>query len=79
MAEAAGVLGATTAAATVNAALEDVVKRRTAGEFRGTTTEAAAVRPSVEEAARRRKAEQFLAWLADGGLPGLTGPVEQGM
>ena len=50
LAEAAGIFGTTTAAATVNAALEDAVKRR--------------------------KRASFLSWLAEGGLPDLTGPVE---
>ncbi|GAB7187815.1 hypothetical protein ATKI12_7646 [Kitasatospora sp. Ki12] len=52
LAEAAEIFGTTTKVATVNAALEDVVKRR--------------------------KREAFMAWLAEGGLPDLTGPVEEG-
>ncbi|WP_412077658.1 type II toxin-antitoxin system VapB family antitoxin [Streptomyces xanthophaeus] len=50
LAEAAEIFGTKTKVATVNAALEDVVKRR--------------------------KREEFLNWLAEGGLPDLTGPVE---
>jgi Arc/MetJ family transcription regulator len=50
LAEAAEIFGTTTKVATVNAALEDVVKRR--------------------------KRASFLGWLAEGGLPDLTGPVE---
>ncbi|MFJ6770942.1 type II toxin-antitoxin system VapB family antitoxin [Kitasatospora sp. NPDC091257] len=52
LAEAAEILGTTTKVATVNAALEDLVKRR--------------------------KRETFMDWLAEGGLPDLTGPVEKG-
>ncbi|MFF7211251.1 type II toxin-antitoxin system VapB family antitoxin [Streptomyces sp. NPDC008238] len=47
LAEAAEIFGTTTKVATVNAALEDVIKRR--------------------------KRASFLNWLAEGGLPGLTG------
>ncbi|MCX5209521.1 type II toxin-antitoxin system VapB family antitoxin [Kitasatospora sp. NBC_00240] len=50
LAEAAEIFGTTTKVATVNAALEDVVKRR--------------------------KRASFLNWLAEGGLPDLTGPVD---
>lgn len=52
LAEAARIFGTTTKVATVNAALEDVIKRR--------------------------KRESFLDWLAEGGLPDLTGPVREG-
>ncbi|MFD8751863.1 type II toxin-antitoxin system VapB family antitoxin [Kitasatospora sp. NPDC059577] len=52
LAEAAGIFGTTTKVATVNAALEDAVKRR--------------------------KGQEFLDWLAEGGLPDLTGPVDKG-
>uniref|UniRef100_A0AAU2A898 Type II toxin-antitoxin system VapB family antitoxin n=1 Tax=Streptomyces sp. NBC_00093 TaxID=2975649 RepID=A0AAU2A898_9ACTN len=50
LAEAAGISGTTTTAATVNAALVDAVKRR--------------------------KRASFLGWLAEGGLPNLTGTAE---
>ncbi|MFJ3217096.1 type II toxin-antitoxin system VapB family antitoxin [Kitasatospora sp. NPDC086801] len=52
LAEAAEILGTTTKVATVNAALQDLVKRR--------------------------KREAFMTWLAEGGLPDLTGPVDKG-
>ncbi|WP_329384089.1 type II toxin-antitoxin system VapB family antitoxin [Streptomyces sp. NBC_01351] len=51
LAEAAKIFGTKTKVATVNAALEDVVKRR--------------------------DREEFLNWIAEGGLPDLTGPVEE--
>ncbi|MET9873904.1 type II toxin-antitoxin system VapB family antitoxin [Actinacidiphila glaucinigra] len=49
LAEAAEIFGTTTKVATVNAALEDVIKRR--------------------------KRASFLNWLAEGGLPDLTGEI----
>ena len=30
----------------------------------------------LEEETKRRKRASFLGWLEEGGLPGLTGPVE---
>lgn len=33
---------------------------------------------ALEELVKRRKREAFMAWLAEGGLPDLTGPVERG-
>jgi Arc/MetJ family transcription regulator len=44
-----------------------------AAEVFGTTTEAATVNAALEDAVKRRKRASLLDWLADGGLPGLTG------
>lgn len=48
-----------------------------AAEIFGTTTKVATVNAALEDAIKRRKRESFLNWLAEGGLPGLTGPVEE--
>lgn len=48
-----------------------------AAEIFGTTTEADTVTAALEEAVKRRKREAFMDWLAEGGLPDLTGPVEK--
>ncbi|KRC99456.1 MULTISPECIES: type II toxin-antitoxin system VapB family antitoxin [unclassified Streptomyces] len=46
-----------------------------AAEIFGTTTKVATVNAALEDAVKRRKRESFLGWLAEGGLPDLTGPV----
>ncbi|MEU5524653.1 type II toxin-antitoxin system VapB family antitoxin [Streptomyces sp. NPDC047860] len=48
-----------------------------AAEIFGTTTKVATVNAALEDAIKRRKRESFLNWLAEGGLPDLTGPVEE--
>ncbi|MGW6916060.1 type II toxin-antitoxin system VapB family antitoxin [Kitasatospora sp. NPDC054939] len=48
-----------------------------AAEIFGTTTKVATVNAALEDAIKRRRREEFLGWLAEGGLPDLTGPVEQ--
>ncbi|MFJ4849419.1 MULTISPECIES: type II toxin-antitoxin system VapB family antitoxin [unclassified Streptomyces] len=47
-----------------------------AAEIFGTTTKVATVNAALEDAVKRRKRASFLEWLADGGLPDLTGPVD---
>lgn len=47
-----------------------------AAEIFGTTTKVATVNAALEDAIKRRKRASFLNWLAEGGLPDLTGPVE---
>lgn len=47
-----------------------------AAEIFGTTTKVATVNAALQDAVNRRKRESFLGWLAEGGLPDLTGPVE---
>ncbi|MFJ8471579.1 type II toxin-antitoxin system VapB family antitoxin [Kitasatospora sp. NPDC094011] len=47
-----------------------------AARILGTTTKAATVRAALADVVKRHKALKFLDWLADGGLPELTGPVE---
>ncbi|MFH9546940.1 type II toxin-antitoxin system VapB family antitoxin [Streptomyces sp. NPDC051445] len=47
-----------------------------AAEIFGTTTKVATVNAALEDAVKRRKRESFLGWLAEGGLPDLTGPVD---
>ncbi|MGW4894641.1 type II toxin-antitoxin system VapB family antitoxin [Kitasatospora sp. NPDC004240] len=47
-----------------------------AAEIFGTTTEVATVNAALEDAIKRRRRESFLDWLAEGGLPDLTGPSE---
>ncbi|MFF3381112.1 type II toxin-antitoxin system VapB family antitoxin [Streptomyces sp. NPDC002680] len=47
-----------------------------AAEIFGTTTKVATVNAALEDAIKRRKRASFLGWLAEGGLPDLTGPVE---
>lgn len=42
----------------------------------GTTTKVATVNAALDDAIKRRKRESFLGWLAEGGLPDLTGPVD---
>ncbi len=46
-------------------------------EIFGTTTKAATVNAALEDAIKRRKRASFLNWLAEGGLPDLTGPMEK--
>lgn len=46
-----------------------------AAEIFGTTTKAATVHAALADAIKRRKRASFLEWPAQGGLPGLTGPV----
>ncbi|MFE2263460.1 type II toxin-antitoxin system VapB family antitoxin [Streptomyces griseosporeus] len=48
-----------------------------AAEIFGTTTKVATVNAALEDAIKRRKRASFLGWLAEGGLPDLTGPVER--
>ncbi|MGY0068108.1 type II toxin-antitoxin system VapB family antitoxin [Streptomyces sp. QTS137] len=48
-----------------------------AAEIFGTNTKVATVNAALEDAIKRRKRASFLNWLAEGGLPGLTGPVEE--
>ncbi|WP_326599316.1 type II toxin-antitoxin system VapB family antitoxin [Streptomyces sp. NBC_01803] len=47
-----------------------------AAEVFGTSTKVATVNAALEDAIKRRKRASFLGWLAEGGLPDLTGPVE---
>ena len=47
-----------------------------AAKIFGTKTKVATVNAALEDAVKRRKREEFLNWLAEGGLPDLTGPVE---
>lgn len=47
-----------------------------AAEIFGTTTKVATVNAALEDAIKRRKRASFLGWLAEGGLPELTGSVE---
>ncbi|QES49882.1 DUF2191 domain-containing protein [Streptomyces venezuelae] len=47
-----------------------------AAEIFGTTTKVATVNAALQDAVNRRKRESFLGWLAEGGLPDLTGPVK---
>ncbi|MEW2050491.1 type II toxin-antitoxin system VapB family antitoxin [Streptomyces sp. NPDC005476] len=47
-----------------------------AAEIFGTTTKVAMVKAALEDAVKRRKRESFLGWLAEGGLPDLTGSVD---
>ncbi|MDX6355503.1 MAG: hypothetical protein QOF98_2406 [Streptomyces sp.] len=47
-----------------------------AAKIFGTTTKVATVNAALEDADKRRKRESFFGWLAEGGLPDLTGPVE---
>lgn len=47
-----------------------------AAEIFGTTTKVATVNAALEDAVKRRKRASFLGWLAEGGLPDLTGPVD---
>jgi Arc/MetJ family transcription regulator len=42
----------------------------------GTKTKVATVNAALADAVKRHKRESFLGWLAEGGLPDLTGPVE---
>ncbi|MER6143006.1 type II toxin-antitoxin system VapB family antitoxin [Streptomyces sparsogenes] len=46
-----------------------------AAEIFGARTEVATVNAALEDAIKRRKRASFLNWLAEGGLPDLTGPV----
>lgn len=54
----------------------DDEKLAEAAEIFGTSTKVATVNAALEDAIKRRKRASFLGWLADGGLPDLTGPVE---
>ncbi|MEU5342082.1 type II toxin-antitoxin system VapB family antitoxin [Streptomyces sp. NPDC020766] len=54
----------------------DDEKLAEAAEIFGTTTKVATVNAALEDAIKRRKRASFLGWLADGGLPDLTGPVD---
>ncbi|WP_255953134.1 type II toxin-antitoxin system VapB family antitoxin [Streptomyces odontomachi] len=47
-----------------------------AAQIFGTTTKVATVNAALEDAIKRRKRASFLSWLAEGGLPDLTGPVD---
>lgn len=47
-----------------------------AAEIFGTSTKVATVNAALADAIKRRKRASFLNWLAEGGLPDLTGPVE---
>ncbi|MFD9127541.1 type II toxin-antitoxin system VapB family antitoxin [Kitasatospora sp. NPDC059571] len=49
-----------------------------AAEIFGTTTKVATVNAALADAVKRRKRESFLTWIAEGGLPDLTGPVDGG-
>ncbi|WP_030392045.1 type II toxin-antitoxin system VapB family antitoxin [Kitasatospora purpeofusca] len=49
-----------------------------AAEIFGTTTKVATVNAALEDAVKRRKGREFLDWLAEGGLPDLTGPAGTG-
>ncbi|MED7949551.1 MULTISPECIES: type II toxin-antitoxin system VapB family antitoxin [unclassified Streptomyces] len=49
-----------------------------AAEIFGTTTKVATVNAALEDAVNRRKRESFLNWLAEGGLPDLTGSADHG-
>ncbi|MFF1905829.1 type II toxin-antitoxin system VapB family antitoxin [Kitasatospora sp. NPDC058218] len=49
-----------------------------AAEIFGTSTKVATVNAALEDAVKRRKGREFLTWLAEGGLPDLTGPVDKG-
>lgn len=46
-----------------------------AAEIFGTTSDGT-VRAALEDAVKRRKRQSFLDWLADGGLPDLTGDAQ---
>lgn len=48
-----------------------------AAEIFGTKTKVATVNAALQDVVNRRKREEFLNWIAEGGLPDLTGPVEQ--
>ena len=54
----------------------DDEKLAEAAEIFGTTTKVATVNAALEDAIKRRKRASFLDWVAEGGLPDLTGPVE---
>jgi len=54
----------------------DDVMLAEAAEIFGTTTKVATVNAALEDAIKRRKRQSFLDWIADGGLPDLTGEVE---
>ena len=54
----------------------DDAKLAAVAEIFGTTTKVATVDAALADAIKRRKRQEFFDWLADGGLPDLTGPVE---
>ncbi|MFD3541145.1 type II toxin-antitoxin system VapB family antitoxin [Streptomyces sp. NPDC058662] len=47
-----------------------------AAEIFGTKTKVATVNAALQDVVNRRKREEFLSWIAAGGLPDLTGPVD---
>ncbi|MDT3398384.1 type II toxin-antitoxin system VapB family antitoxin [Streptomyces sp. B1866] len=47
-----------------------------AAEIFGTKSKVATVNAALEDVIKRRQRASFLAWLAEGGLPDLTGPVD---
>jgi Arc/MetJ family transcription regulator len=55
----------------------DDEKLAEAAEIFGTSTKVATVNAALEDAIKRRKRASFLGWLAEGGLPDLTGAVEK--
>ncbi|TDU04202.1 VapB protein of antitoxin of type II toxin-antitoxin system [Streptomyces sp. 846.5] len=54
----------------------DDEKLALAAEIFGTTTKVATVNAALEDVVKRRKRESFASWLKEGGLPDLTGPVD---
>ncbi|MFG2714850.1 type II toxin-antitoxin system VapB family antitoxin [Streptomyces goshikiensis] len=52
---------------------EDMLEQ--AAEVFGTKTKVATVNAALADAVNRRKRQAFFGWLAEGGLPDLTGPV----
>jgi len=42
----------------------------------GTTTKVATVNTALADVVKRRQRQDFFDWLASGGLPDLTGPIE---
>jgi Arc/MetJ family transcription regulator len=54
----------------------DDEKLALAAEIFGTTTKVATVNAALEDVVKRRKRESFADWLKEGGLPDLTGPVD---
>ncbi|WP_079248605.1 type II toxin-antitoxin system VapB family antitoxin [Streptomyces sp. MJM1172] len=52
---------------------EDMLEQ--AAEVFGTKTKVATVNAALADAVNRRKRQAFFDWLAEGGLPDLTGPV----
>ncbi|MFE3609487.1 type II toxin-antitoxin system VapB family antitoxin [Streptomyces goshikiensis] len=52
---------------------EDMLEQ--AAEVFGTKTKVATVNAALADAVNRRRRQAFFDWLAEGGLPDLTGPV----